>query len=172
MLASLPKELSMSVRLPSESRLKAAVSVTEMARLCSLSRGRFYELVRAGVMPQPCYALGTRRALYPRELQEVCLHVRSSQIGIDGQYVIFYAPRSVETCHQNHRRDRRVTGSRSSTGIHVDLRDGLRDLGMESVTEAQVEVAVQACYPNGHAGADEGEVLRTVWRHLRRTNGG
>ena len=44
---------------------KAIVTVSEMARMCGLSRARFYQLQKAGVFPAPVYQDG--RPLYPEE---------------------------------------------------------------------------------------------------------
>ena len=154
----------MPVRSASESCHKAAISVSEMCRLCSLSRSRFYELVEACIMPQPCYDLRTRRPLYPRELQEACLRVKATNMGIDGQYVLFYARKvSIETTpNRTSRRDNTARPAR-----HAELLDGLRALGLSSVTDAQVDAAVRQLFPGGHGGMDEGDVLRLLWRHLR-----
>src|ERR1700736_238302 len=108
---------------------KAAISVSEMAARCQLSRGRFHELIRAGVMPWPQYDLRTRRPLYTRELQEVCLAVRATNIGIDGRFIVFYAPRSAE-----RPRRPRTSEERQPTGSHAELLQGLRALGIASVT--------------------------------------
>lgn len=149
---------------------KAAISVSDMAARCQLSRGRFYELVRAGVMPWPIYDIRTKRPLYPRDLQDACLSVRESNIGIGGQFVLFYSARA----------DRLRPGGRQTSAGRPqnptpsqavsELSDGLRSLGMATVSPSQVEAALSACYPSGHGGMDAGERLRAVWQHLRRTN--
>lgn len=150
---------------------KAAISVSEMATRCQLSRGRFHELIRDGVMPWPIYNVRTRRPLYDRDLQAVCLSVRESNIGVDGRYVVFYAQR----CPGRPRR-RQTSGRAQTTAgpteVASDVLDGLRSLGMASVTPSQVADALRACFPSGHAEIEEGERLRAVWQHLRRANGG
>ena len=70
---------------------KAAVTVSEMARMVGLSRARFYQLVEAGVFPTPVYCVSTRRPMYVEELQEVCLTVRRRNCGVNGKPVLFYA---------------------------------------------------------------------------------
>ena len=55
----------MPVRTQEPLATEAVISVSEMARRLNLSRCRFYELVRAGVFPAPCYCLHSRRAMYP-----------------------------------------------------------------------------------------------------------
>ena len=50
---------------------------------------------------------------------------------------------------------------------HDDLLDGLRSLGLASVTATDVTAAVKELYPQGILGIDEGEVLRAVFLHLK-----
>ena len=62
--------------MSAEQPMKAAVSVAEMARMCSLSRARFYQLMKAGTFPPPEYDAQTGRPFYPEEKQRACLEVR------------------------------------------------------------------------------------------------
>lgn len=153
-------------RAASDSTTKAVVSVTEMARMCGLSRSHFHALVKSGVMPWPIYCLFTRRPMYTRELQAECLAVKASNIGIDGRYVVFYSPRE-ESSTGGNPRPRRAT---APPDAHESLIEGLRALGMAAITPAQVESALAQCFPAGVNGTDEGVVLRTAWQYLRRSN--
>ena len=76
-----------------EIRTKAIVNVAEMARMCGLSRARFYQLVKEGVFPPPLYRIDNRRPYYVEAMQEVCLEVRRRNCGINGRPVMFYARR-------------------------------------------------------------------------------
>ena len=69
---------------------RAAYSVVETAKLCRLSRARFYDLIGSGAVPPPVYSITTRRPLYTAELAARCIEVRETNIGIDGRYVLFY----------------------------------------------------------------------------------
>jgi hypothetical protein len=164
----------MPARSSTESRLKAAVSVSEMARMCQLSRSHFNLLIRTGVMPQPLYSLHNRRPFYDAELQELCLRVRSTNTGADGRYVVFYDRRGVTPpptpASSRTRTSRQQPMPRNDA--HAELVEGLRALGLTDATAAQVDAALAACYPSGHGGTDEGTVLRELWRHLRRLNEG
>src|SRR5271170_126029 len=71
---------------------KAGVTVAEMARMCGLSRSRFYQLI-GSAFPQPERQPETSRPIYTEELQKVCLEVRRRNCGIDGKPVLFYARR-------------------------------------------------------------------------------
>ena len=75
---------------------KAAVTVAEMARMCGLSRSRFYQLIGTA-FPRPERQPQTGRPIYTEELQQVCLEVRRRNWGIDGKAVLFYARRSFRT---------------------------------------------------------------------------
>ena len=70
---------------------KAVVTVSEMARMCGLSRARFYQLQKAGVFPAPVYRAG--RPVYTEDQQQVCLEVRRKNRGVNGVPVLFYARR-------------------------------------------------------------------------------
>jgi len=158
----------MPARVQSDSCPKAVVSVSEMARMCGgLSRSRFYELVKAGTMPPPTYDLRTRRPLYTREQQEICLLVRTTNIGFDGRFTLFYAQRSQAPAAARPSR-RRTT---PAVSIPPALMESIRALGMADVEETDVVGALQSCFPNGIADLDEGTVIRSVWRQLRCSEG-
>ena len=70
----------MSVQMMS----KTVVSVADMARMLSLSRARFYQLVNEGIFPYPIYSVHTRRPYFSEEMQQVCLDVRKRNCGING----------------------------------------------------------------------------------------
>ncbi|MBY0513921.1 MAG: hypothetical protein K2P78_08425, partial [Gemmataceae bacterium] len=66
----------------------AAVSVTDMAARCQLSRSRFSALVLAGVFPKPQREVG-RRPYYPPALIRQCLDIRRAGVGANGHVVMF-----------------------------------------------------------------------------------
>src|SRR2546423_1919289 len=76
---------------PGETR--AGVSVSEMARLVGLVRQRFHQLVEEGVLPQPQRDEASGRPYYDEPTQERCLEVRRRSCGVNGQVVLFCAPR-------------------------------------------------------------------------------
>jgi len=157
----------MPARIAPESNLKAVVSVSELARMLGLSRSHFHSLMKSGVMPQPIYCTRTRRPMFTRELQEAALLVKATNIGVDGRYICFYAPRQREPSPtQNPRRQQR------SIERHAELLSGLRSLGLSDISDSQVDAALHQCFPQGVNGTDDGHVLREVWQHLRRPNGG
>jgi hypothetical protein len=86
-------EKAIAIERLATSPRKAVYSVTEVAALVGISRARFYDLVKDGVMPYPVHCIRTRRPLYVADTAAICVRVRKSNIGIDGRYVIFYARR-------------------------------------------------------------------------------
>jgi hypothetical protein len=149
---------------PSEPRTKAVVSVAEMARMVGLSRARFYQLIGTA-FPWPVYSVSTRRPFYDEKMQELCLEVRRRNYGIDGKPVLFYARRPVASVPI-----RQPNKPKPPKENHADLIDGLKGLGLVTVTAAQVAEAVKKLYPQGVDGTAGGEVLRTLFLHLRRQN--
>lgn len=143
----------------------SVVSLSAMATLCKLSRSRFYQLIEEGIMPPPAYDLHTRRPLYPKELQDMCLQVRSSNIGINGRYILFYGDTQASANTPSRRASRRTS---TANGSFTSLKEGLLALGLTNLTDQKIKDAVKAAYPNGTTGVDEGEVLRAVFRVLRR----
>lgn len=150
----------------SESNLRAAVSVTQMAKMLGLSRAAFYSHVEQGHFLKPLYPNGRRRPLYTADMQRQNLDARATQLGVNGEYVLFYERRPLEQSQRPSRRSMAAQGSAPD-----DLRRRLEGLGVANLTEAQVEQAFAACFPLGASGVAEGEVLRAVFRHLRRSEG-
>jgi len=148
-----------------EVRTKAIVSVAEMARMCGLSRARFYQLVQTGVFPPPLYSIATRRPFFPEMMQEVCLEVRRRNCGINGKPVMFYARRFGSSVVPKPKRT-----PTAKPHQHAQLIEGLKALGLVTVTAAQVEAALEKSFPTGKGNADEATVLRTVFLHLKRQN--
>ncbi len=139
-----------------EGTQRAAISVTEMASLCRLSRSRFHALVREGVFPRPVQPGEGKRPYYPQQLIQQCLDIRRTGIGQNGQIVLF-----------NRRSDKKAAPKRpAATAPTADLIESLRALGLTATNEA-VAAAVRAVFPGGTEGVDQGEVVRRVFLHLQ-----
>ena len=143
---------------------KAVVTVSEMARMCGLSRSRFYQLI-GSAFPSPLMDK-KKRPFYSEELQAVCLEVRRRNCGIDGKPILFYA-RRIGT---GPSKPRKVRATATINPKHADLLDGVRSLGIASVTAADIDKALKEVFPNGVENKDDGEILRAVFLHLKRKN--
>lgn len=146
---------------------KSVVSVSEMATMVELSRARFYQLVGTA-FPWPLYDVTTRRPFFNEEMQELCLEVRRSNCGINGRPILFYARPAGST----RSRARAKSGSeRCKTATkYPELIDGLKGLGLGSVTDKQVGRALMNEYPIGTNGLPTSDVLRTIFLAIRRRN--
>lgn len=148
---------------------KVVVTVSEMARMVGLSRARFYQLVEAGVFPRPSRNEQTGRPFFDEQGQARCLEVRQRNCGINGQPVLFYARRVPTTATPSKPKKPKASAPSSE---YADLLDGLKALGLTSATLADVQAVVKELYPQGVAGADQGEVLRAVFLRLKRRDAG
>lgn len=147
---------------------KAAVSVTEMANMVGLSRARFYQLMGEGCFPKPTYEPETGRPYFDEEQQRACLEVRRRNVGIDGKPALFNARRA-KLCSTARRPPRRIESMthRLAHGVHADLLDAVKALGLALATSAQVEAAMAELYPDGTEGTDPSEIVRAVFLMLK-----
>lgn len=147
---------------------KAVVTVSEMARMCGLSRARFYQLQKAGVFPVPMYQAG--RPVYTQDQQQVCLEVRRRNRGVNGEPVLFYARRRPITAPA--KKSPRTSATAPKNKDVSAILDGLNDLGLTTATVAQVQEVAKELFPKGTDGLDQAEVLRAVFLHLKRRDSG
>ena len=157
--------------------IREYVSFSALAEdILGLSRARLYELVERGAMPQPCYDMRTKRPVFTREQQEQALAVLRLGVGINGQPIIFYRknrhvlPSAAADTPARARPRPRTSISREETR-HRDLVSSLQSLGVSQADERSVSAAVAECFPNGLDGQQDSDVLRILFRHLRRREG-
>jgi len=131
-----------------------------MADLCQLSRSRFYDLLQAGIFPKPVLHPFSKRPMYDRSLQEKCLEIRQTGIGMSGQPVLFN--RKPNRAGQKPLRK----PVQDKTPAHTDLLVALKGLRLTSTAQA-VQEALAALFPNGHSGLDQGDVVRKLFLHLQ-----
>ena len=148
---------------------KAVVSVAEMARMISLSRARFYQLVAEQILPSPIYDVHTRRPFFSEEMQAVCMEVRKRNCGVNGKSILFYAAR--HPLGSQPKPMKRPKSEPKQKNQYADLLDGLRGLGLE-VTAAQVEPVIKELFPAGIQNLDSGEVIRGVFLRMKCQNSG
>ncbi len=154
----------------SDQRIKAAASMSDMARMLHLSRARLYELIDEGVFPKPIYCIRTKRPFYNAELQAVCLRVRESGEGIDGRPVLFYAPRRKAMEQRSMpKRQGRSRAAKASPKLQ-DLIDGLKQLGVSDASRSSIEAVVGELYPDGLESERSESVLTAVFRRLSNRN--
>lgn len=135
---------------------KAAVSVSEMAALCLLSRSRFYKLMESGAFPKPVQPESAKRPLYDTELQQKCLEVRRTGIGANGHPILFNRMRKKTT----------VPTKSEAKPQHAELIDALGELGLKTDSKA-IATAITTLFPAGIETLDQGQVLQKLFRHLK-----
>lgn len=149
----------MSVEPRIENPMKAAVSVSSLCRLLKMSRSQFYFHVKRGTFHAPLRLPSNQRPYYTASMVEDVLKARETGVGVNGEFVIFY--------------ERQPPGTKAEPkqpkADHSGLLEGLALLGLNGVTQEQVEAGLAACFPKGTTGQDEATVLRAVFRHLKRS---
>ncbi len=145
---------------------RAAVTVTEMAAMCDLSRSRFYTLVESGVFPAPVQNESRKRPAYVQDLIEKCLEIRRTGVGLDGRIVLFNRKHTSRMVPRRSRHETVPTAKHESP--NADLLMGLKSLGMVDVTDRQVEPIVRELFPEGRNGHDLGELIRAVFLRLKQ----
>lgn len=143
---------------------KHAVTIAEMARMIGLSRSRFYQLIGTA-MPEPSRD-ERGRPFYNEDQQRTILDVRHRNCGVDGQPILFYAPRHSAPAPMPKRRSLR----KKVHSQYADIVDGVRGLGLTTATADQVEAVIANLFPNGTAGVVPGEVIRQVFLSIKRNN--
>jgi len=145
----------MAVQSKLENPMKAAVSCSFLCRLLKMSRSQFYFHVKRGTFHVPLRLPSNQRPYYTASMVEDIIKARETGIGVNGEFVIFYE-RHLKTDDKKPKAD------------HTTLLEGLASLGLTSVTTEQVEAALAVCFAKGTTGQDEANVLRVVFRHLKR----
>lgn len=145
----------MSVVMKSENPLKAAVTVSAVCRQLGMSRSQFYLHVGRGTFHAPLRLPSNQRPYYTASMVEDIVKARDTGVGVNGEYVLFY--------------DRQPMQKSGESQDHSSLIEGLKNLGLSGVTHQQVEAAMAFCFPKGRQGNDESDILRTVFRHLKRS---
>jgi len=148
---------------------KAAVTVTEMARMVGLTPQRFHQLIGTA-FPYPVYRLETRRPFFNEELQQVCLEVRRRNFGVNGKPVLFYSKgHKVEQPVELPRPVKRPAKKMPKDDCS-EILAAVRGLGLVTVTTDQVTAAMRGAFPNGVNGTEQGQVIRSVFLQLKQKN--
>jgi hypothetical protein len=148
---------------------RAAYSVTETAKLCDLSRARFYDLIRDCVMPMPNYCIYTRKPLYTADVAALCVRVRETNTGIDGRYVIFYARREKAPGTAVPPAVRSAQRSTPIDTLTQEMIETLRAMGVRQ-GQAEVVAAINARCPSGVTESSFETDLRAVFDRLRSSD--
>jgi predicted DNA-binding transcriptional regulator AlpA len=148
----------MSVGPMTDTQPKAAITVSKMCSLLGMSRSQFYWHVKKGTFHQPL-RLSNGRPYFNAGQVEGNLKAKELGISVSGEYVLFYARDNESKSIEKLKPKQDFT----------ELMEALSSLGLKGLTTTVVVDAVEHCYPQGSDGHDENEILRTVFRHLKRS---
>lgn len=149
----------MNVNTMNERRPRAAITVSRMCSQLEMSRSQFYWHVKRGTFHAPL-RLSNGRPYFNASQVEDNLKARELGIGVNGEFVIFYEKSETPP---------KPKATPASKADYTALLENLQALGLNGLTTKQVADAVNACYPKGTTGEDENDILRTIFRHLKRT---
>ena len=154
----------MTNTMATENSLKSVCSVTAMAKKLILSRSRFYDLLNQGVLPRPVNCPGTNHLFYTLELQQQCLQVKQTGIGVNGQPVLFYLPRK----HKAARK--KCADDINPDYFTMRLFGLLKNMGA-ALSKSQLRTTLKKMYPNGlpEWPIDQAE-LKKIFNYARGEN--
>ena len=142
-----------------DNQLKAAITVSEMCSILGMSRTQFYEHVKRGTFHQPL-RLSNGRPYFNASQVADNIKAKELGVGVNGEYVLFYT--------RSESPKERSTEPLQKLDLN-ELLSGLQSLGLSGLGIKQVSDAVAVCFPKGTDNADENDILRTVFRHLKRS---
>jgi hypothetical protein len=131
-----------------------------MARMCELSRSRFYTLIERGVFPAPVQNTSSKRPYFGLESQSKCLEIRSTGIGQNGEPVLFNQK------PVSSRPARPKVSQGEPANEHGTIVEAVKSLGLVTTT-AEIASAVNATFPTGTDGVEIGEIIRAVFLRLK-----
>lgn len=139
---------------------KPIVSIREICEMLQMSRSRYYQLVDSGFFPKPLIDERSSRPYFDAALQKKILEARQTGIGVDGSYMLFYAPRKKEN-HSHSKKKKKVDP------VIQELGEMLESMGLETAFE-EVQKALDELYPDGTEGVDQGVVVRELYRYFKQ----
>jgi hypothetical protein len=142
---------------------KEVCTVRQMAVKVGLSPSRFYEYIAMNIFPEPLklHCGQKDRSFYPLYLQEICLEVRRTGIGINGQMALFYRPRKKPVDGG------RGTSRSQSSGLYDRIAEDLNSMG-RNVTATQVRAVIRNEFPQGLKQKDvNGETIKKLYNYFR-----
>ena len=153
----------MNKKIAEYSNLKPVCSIADLTKLLGISRAHFFYCKGKGIFPEPIYSIHNKRPLYTLEMQMTCLEIRESNIGYNGQYVLWYAPRKAKTEKDTTAPVKRKTRIDKTT---QEFADTLSNMGL-SVTADQISTALNELYSDGIGTMDHGVVIRNLYRYFK-----
>jgi hypothetical protein len=150
--------------------LKVGVSITEMSKMLGFSRSRCYQLIEAEILFPPVYDTETHRPFFPPEIQQKNLEIRKRNCGMNGKPILFYARRFATEPVIKKLPARKAKSKTQKDSTIERLMNDLKSLGIDCPNPVHIASALKFCFPAGINQVAEPEVLRSVYRYLKRQN--
>ena len=150
-------------RKMSNKNFKAVCSISYLCKnIVGLSRAQFYNLQRDSIFPPAQTDEKSGRKYFTLEQQKECFNIKTSGIGHNGDFYLFYAPRSSSQSSSPQKKS-----APKADGKSVEIMETLNQMGLEVKTE-QVSEALQSAYPEGYESIEEGLLIRNLFRILKQ----
>jgi hypothetical protein len=140
---------------------REAMNVAETARLISMSRSRFNQLLGT-VFPLPKRD-EHGRPYFDRDQQMQIVEIRRTNKGMDGRPILFRATGVRSSTPRKPRTKSPATPKKD----HTDLLNAVRSLGLERATRKDVEQSLSSLFPDGHLPVDQGDLIRQVFLSIK-----
>jgi hypothetical protein len=113
---------------------QAIYSISSICRILKLSRGQFYILQKVGIFPSSLKDEKTKRSYYNEEMKTICLEIKKTGIGFNGQYHLFYETRKEpgKPCKKRN----------GENGKYTDIIEMLKSMGISNITTKEIENAL------------------------------
>lgn len=161
--------------MKTDENIPEVLSIGQLCRLLNLSRTRFYSLISTSddskcfFLP-PIYSLDNKRPYYSKEIAQQNIDFKKNNTGWNNKVLLFYNSRGSTSSAIKAKPKKTEKQNQPTKDKYSELREGLKSLGLSDITAAQIDAALSVCFPNGAENIEDGEKLRTVFRHFKQSN--
>lgn len=148
--------------------LPEIISINQLCSLMGISRSRYYQILSEGLILPPTHS-DSQRPYFTKEMALRNLEVKKNNIGVNGKICIFYNSRDSPVSSRKNITPKNEN-KKKPTDKYTDLIEGLSSLGIDEVSNSQIEKYIRKCFPNGVDNVDDGEVLRQVFCLIKAQN--
>ena len=152
-----------------EQKIAPYINVSVMSQYLGLSRSRLYQLTQQGILLKPVYLINNKRPVYTREMALRNLKVKKSNVGVNGDIVMFYSARN-KIVPVLKKISRKAKDTKAENTHYTELIEALESLGMDRVTSSDIDAAIRDCFPDETPDLDDDQTLTTVFRYLKCRN--
>ena len=149
-----------------EQRIAPYINVSVMSQYLGLSRSRLYQLTQQGILLKPVYLINNRRPVYTREMALRNLEVKNSNVGVNGDIVMFYSARNKIVPVQK-KISRKAKDTKAENTHYAELIEALESLGIDGVTSSDIDAAMRHCFPDKTPDLNDDEKLTAIFRYLK-----